>query len=179
MSSEEEMTAGPSGEPNERPRKTSAGSDLIIPVAGISLAIYYFSTIIESPWTAQVSAFFVGSILILLSLILIVRTALALRAGSARFDFRRVTEPADFIGKRLVLLALTVAYIYVIHWTGFTLTTFVFLALAMLLLNDGRNKRLILVLSALMAVGGWAMFVYAFETRFPLGPFERLVNGVL
>jgi hypothetical protein len=179
MSSEEEMTTGPSGTPGDTPRKRSAGSDLIIPVAGISLALYYFSTIIDSPWTAQVSAFFVGTILILLSLVLIVRTTLALRAGTAQFDFKSVTAPDDFIVKRLVLLVLTVAYIYVIHWTGFTLTTFVFLSLAMLVLNNGRNKRLILVLSALMAAGGWALFVYAFQTRFPLGPFERLMNGIL
>ena len=49
------------------PGKKSLGPDLIIPVAAILFTLYYFSTIIDSPWTAQVSAFFVGSILLGLS----------------------------------------------------------------------------------------------------------------
>lgn len=179
MSSEEEMATGPGDDREGEPRKASAGSDLVIPVAGVAFTLYYFSTIIDSPWTAQVSAFFIGAILILLSLLLVVRTILALRAGTARFEFHRMVEPVGYLRKRLVLLALTVAYVYVIHWTGFTLTTFIFLTLAMLLLNEGRNKRLILVLSAMMSLGGWVLFIYAFEVRFPLGPFERLMNGLL
>lgn len=179
MSSEEEMVTGPADNREERRRKTSAGADLVVPVAGVAFTLYYFSTIIDSPWTAQVSAFFIGSVLILLSAIFILRTIFALRAGAASFDFHRLIEPVGFFGKRLALLALTIAYIFVIHWTGFTLTTFIFLSLAMLLLNSGRNKRLILVLSALMSLGGWALFVYAFEVRFPLGPFEQLMKGLL
>ena len=42
------------------------GGELIIPVAAVAFTLYYFSTIFDSPWTAQVSAFFVGTILILL-----------------------------------------------------------------------------------------------------------------
>ena len=46
--------------------KRHIGAQLIIPVAALAFTLYYFSTIINSPWTAQVSAFFIGSILILL-----------------------------------------------------------------------------------------------------------------
>lgn len=179
MSSEEEMTVSPREDGGDQPRKGSAGADFIIPVAGIAFALYYFSTIWNSPWTAQVSAFFVGTILILLSLGVIARTARDYGAGKARLDFHRLIEPVPFLAKRVVLLGLTLAYIYVIHWTGFTLTTFIFLALAMLLLNNGRNMRLILPLAVLMALGGWALFVHAFEVRFPEGPFEQLMEGIL
>ncbi len=49
----------------------------------------------------------------------------------------------------------------------------------MLLLSRGRSHKLILVLSAIMAVGGYFLFIWAFETRFHEGPFERLMDMVL
>lgn len=179
MSSEEEMTPLREDEAEKKPRSESVGSDLIVPITGILFTLYYFTTIIDSPWTAQVSAFFIGIVLILLSTILIVKVVLKLRAGTARLDFQRLLEPRNFMGKRLALLALTIAYVFVIHWAGFTLTTFIFLSLAMLLLNNGRNKGLIFLLSAIMALSGWALFVYAFAVRFPAGAFEQFMKGIL
>ncbi len=49
----------------------------------------------------------------------------------------------------------------------------------MLLLSEGRNKRLILILSGTLAIGGYLLFIVAFERRFPLGPFEQLMKQVL
>lgn len=49
----------------------------------------------------------------------------------------------------------------------------------MMLLNEGRNKRGILILAAVLALSGWLLFIYAFDTRFPFGPFENLMKGVL
>jgi hypothetical protein len=71
-----------------------------------------------------------------------------------------------------------VAYIFVVPWLGFTLTTFLFLALAMTVLNGGRSKGFIAALSAVLAIGGWLLFVVAFETRFPAGPFEMLMQRI-
>ena len=42
--------------------KKSVGGELVIPIAALLFTGYYFYTIIDAPWTAQVSAFFVGSI---------------------------------------------------------------------------------------------------------------------
>lgn len=179
MSSEEDIAPGGQEDPDGEPPKRSAGSDLIIPVVAVLFTLYYFSTIIHSPWTAQVSAFFDGTVLILLCTIFIVKTVFALRQGAARLDFRRLLEPAGFTGKRLALLGLTIAYIYIIHWAGFTLTTFTFLSLGMLMLNNGRNKWLIFALSGVMSLGGWALFIYAFKVRFPQGAFEHLMRGIL
>lgn len=46
--------------------KKSIGGELVIPIAALLFTFYYFYTIIDTPWTAQVSAFFVGTILIIL-----------------------------------------------------------------------------------------------------------------
>ncbi len=57
-------------ESGQRSREKKAiGGDLIIPIAALAFTVYYFTTIIDVPWTAQVSAFFIGSILILLIVI--------------------------------------------------------------------------------------------------------------
>ena len=159
------------------PEKKPIGAELIIPGAALLFTLYYFWTIIDVPWIAQVSAVFVGSILVLLVVAFLIRTAFAVRRGEASLGLGDLIEPRWFLPKRLGLFALTLGYVVVIRWGGFTLTTFVFLALAMLLLGDGRRKRLILALSAVLSIGGYLLFVVAFSTRFPEGPFETLVKG--
>jgi hypothetical protein len=156
--------------------KRRVGGDLVIPVAALLFTLYYFSTIVDSPWTAQVSAYFVGSVLILLSLAFIVRSVAVVRRGEAYWSLQDLVAPLDFLPKRLVLLALTLGYIFAIEWGGFTITTFVFMAAAMLLLTGGLRKGLILGLSGVVSVGGYLLFVVAFETRFPRGPFEQLAE---
>ena len=58
----------------EKTEKKHLGGDLVIPVAALAFTLYYFSTIIDSPWTAQVSAVFIGAILIVLLLIFIIKS---------------------------------------------------------------------------------------------------------
>jgi hypothetical protein len=68
-------------------RPPSAGADLIIPLMGSVFALYYFTTIWDSPWTAQVSAFFVGALLILFSTVTVMRILHQWRRGAIRLDF--------------------------------------------------------------------------------------------
>ena len=168
--------AEPSGKQTPEPK--SIGGELIIPVAAIAFTVYYFTTILDVPWSAQVSAFFIGSILILLIIVYFIRTAVELSRGEVSLRLGQILEPVSFIPRRIALAALILGYIALIRWGGFTLTTFVFLALAMLLLNEGRRKGLILILSAVFAIGGWLLFIVAFEIRFPAGPFEQFMNGL-
>ncbi len=162
----------------QKRERRAIGGELIIPVAALAFTVYYFTTIVDVPWSAQVSAFFIGSILILLIIIYSIRTAVELRRGEVSLRLGQILEPVTFIPKRIALAALIIGYIVFIHWGGFTLTTFVFLALAMMCLNEGRRKGLILILSAVFAIGGWLLFIFAFETRFPAGPFEQLMKGL-
>ena len=164
---------------SERPEKTHIGGELVIPVAALAFTLYYFSTIINSPWTAQVSAFFIGAVLTVLIAIFLVKSALALRRGEADLGMESLVAPRSFMLKRLLLFALTLGFIYFVKWGGFTLTSFVFMSLAMLLLSDGRNRKFVLALCGGLAVGGYLLFIYAFETRFPAGPFENLMQQVL
>lgn len=155
------------------------GGDLIIPIAAVAFTLYYFSSIIASPWEAQVNAFFVGSILLVLVAVQLIRMGSLLLRGEADLGLGDLIRPAAIVRKRLLLLGLTIGYVAVIEWLGFTLTTFLFLTAAMLLLNDGRRPGFILGLAAALALGGYLLFVVAFQTRFPEGPLEHLLSTVI
>ena len=163
-------------EPGER---KSIGGDLVIPLAALGFTLYYFSTIIESPWTAQVAAFFIGTILIGLILILFAKTAVAVARGQADLGVGALIAPSGLLPTRLALLAITVAYLVLIEWGGFTLTTFGFLSAATLLLNRGRRAGFICGLSLAVSLGGYLIFIFAFDTRFPRGPLEYLMRAVM
>lgn len=165
--------------PSGMREKKPVGGDLIIPVAGIVFMIYYVTTIWDSAWTAQVSAFFVGAVLMAVSVVFLARTLLRVLRGEADLGLDRLIEPRAVMPRRAGLFGLTLAYIFLIDWGGFTLTTFAFLASAMLLLTGGRNWKFILGLSAAMAIGGYFLFVYAFEVRFPKGAFEIAMAQVM
>lgn len=156
--------------------KKQIGGELVIPVAALIFTLYYFSTIYDSPWTAQVSAFFIGAILLVLIAVFLVKSVIAWKTGEVGLGMDTLISPRSFIAKRLVLFALTLGFIVVVQFGGFTITAFVFLALAMLLLSDGRRWRLILFLSASLAIGGYLLFILAFDTRFPEGPFEQFME---
>ncbi len=159
--------------------KKHIGADLVIPAVALIFALYYFSTILDSPWTAQVSAFFIGAVLITLIAVFVISGLLSVRRGEADLGLQRLTEPLSFMPTRAALFALTLSFIFFVEWGGFTITTFVFVGAAMLLLSRGRNWKFILALSAVLAIGGYFLFVYAFEVRFPKGPFELLMAQVL
>ncbi len=163
---------------SEEREKKHIGGDLVIPVAAFAFTIYYITTIWNSPWTAQVSALFVGTILIFLVIVFLIVTIRSVVRGEADWRFESLLAPVSYIPKRIALFGLTLGYIIVIEWGGFTLTTFAFMVLAMLLLSEGRNKRLIVVLSGTLALGGYLLFIVAFERRFPAGPFEQLMKAL-
>ena len=162
-----------------QPRKRALGAELVIPVAALAFTLYYFYTILDAPWTAQASAFFIGTILIVLALIFIVLTVRWVAKGDGDWSFHTLFEPHEYVRLRVALFALTVGYVVVISFLGFTITTFLFLVLAMLLLNHGRRAKLSLSLAAVLSIGGYLLFIVAFDNNFPEGPFETLMKGVL
>ena len=163
---------------NKNLERKSIGSELIIPVTALLFTIYYFYTIIDAPWTAQVAAFIVGSILIVLIMFFLAKCIRWIRAGEGTLNFDTIINPKSFLIKRLCLLGLTIAYTFVVSRLGFTITTFIFLFMAMLLLSGGHKKGFIFSLSLLLSLGGYLLFILAFKTRFPAGPFEILMKGL-
>ena len=162
-----------------KPEREPIGGELVIPVAAFIFTLYYFWTIIDVPWTAQVSAFFVGTILIGLIGAFVFRCVSRIRSGEASLQMGPLFAPTSYVPKRLALLGLTLGFIIFVQYLGFTITVFLFLSGAMLLLSSGRKKVFIISLAAILSLAGWALFLWAFNTRFPAGPFENMMKGLL
>ena len=81
------------------------GGELVIPVLAVVFTLYFFSSIWNSPWTAQVSAFAVGGILLLVCGIFIIRCGIWLRRGEASLGFSNLFSREDLHTGRIGLLA--------------------------------------------------------------------------
>lgn len=158
-------------------KSKSIGSELIIPIVALLFTVYYFFTIINAPWTAQVAAFIVGALLIIFVIAFIVRSIKLIKSGGGSLSFEDLIIPKNLVSKRLRILGLTIAFIFTVPYLGFTFTTFLFLSVAMMVLSNFQNKQFIILLSAALSLGGYLLFILAFETRFPAGPFEIFMKG--
>lgn len=165
--------------PEKHVPRRQLGGELVIPILAIGFTLYYFSTIWNSPWTAQVSAFFVGSVLILVCAVFILRCISWLSRGEGTLGFGNLVGLDDLRSGRVGLLLATLGFCLLIERLGFTLTTFLFLTAGMASLSKGRRLPFIVGLSAVIAFLGWAVFVLAFDTRFPRGWFETTMQAVL
>lgn len=165
--------------PEHNTPRRQLGGELVIPAAAVAFTLYYFSTIWNSPWTAQVSAFLVGGILLLVCALFILRCVGWIARGEGGLGFSNLVTADDIRSGRLGLFLATVGYCILIDRLGFTLTTFLFLLVSMAILARGRNLPFIAMVSAIVALVGWATFIWAFDTRFPRGWFEETMRTVL
>lgn len=166
-------------ERNKVDTRRQIGGELVIPVMAIAFTLYYFSTIWNSPWTAQVSAFLVGGILLLVCAIFLLRCVVWLANGQGSFGFANLFSRQDIYTGRIGLLAATVGFCVFIEALGFTLTTFLFMLVSMTVLGKARRMPLVISIATAVSLIGWAVFILAFDTRFPRGWFETTMHAVL
>ena len=156
-------------EKTDKPK--ARGGELIIPLLALAFTLYYFYSILDAPWTAKVSTYFIGSILIGLVLLFLVLFFRSYWRGETSFGLGGLLKPTELLLRRVILLVLTVAYIVLLQWGGFTLTTLGFLLLAMPVL--GGRLKVAIPLAFAYAFGGYILFIVIFKTRFPEGPLEQ------
>lgn len=159
---------------DERP---GIGGELIIPAASIAFCIYYASTILDSPWTAQATAAVVGVVLVVCCLLLFARTGVLLVRRQARLGFAALLEPYHARGRKAGMLALTLAALVAMPWLGFTLTSILFLALCIMLLREGRDWSFVIGFAVTLSVVWFVVFVLIFERRLPLGWLDRRLQS--
>jgi hypothetical protein len=145
----------------------------------IAFTLYYFTTIWNSPWTAQVSAFLVGGVLLLTCGLFVIRCIIWLMRGEGTLGFGNLVNMEDIRTGRIGLFATTIGFCFLIEPLGFTLTTFLFLLVSMTILGKAQRTVLVVLLSAVISFIGWAVFILAFDTRFPRGAFERFMEAML
>ena len=135
-------------------KETSARNvlpDCIIPAVALAFAIYYLTTITEVPWISQASAIFVSCLLLLSIIAFVIRTTWRIRQHQEilrlRGSFQDLFGTMPTSARRIALLALVIAYVLVIESLGFTLTTFIFVFAAIVLLSSLANWKKALIIS--------------------------------
>ena len=111
--------------PNTAPPKNVL-PELIIPVLALVFTVYYLTTITEVPWIAQASAITVSGLLLLSIVAFAIRTAVRINKGREFISWNLLNIDTVYMVRRVILLALTVAYVYFLAVLGFTLSTSVF-----------------------------------------------------
>ncbi len=164
-------------EHDEKPARV--GADLIIPIAAILLVIYYVTTILNSPWTAKVTAYLVGSLLVTTSLVYIAQSIIKIARKQAAFSLMDLVEPLSMVPTRTVLFVLTLGSIVLMPILGFTLTAILFLSLSMLLLTRGATPILIISLAVSLSFVWFVVFVLIFQRRFPLGWLDNEIKTII
>lgn len=164
---------------NEGEPRRQLGGELVIPIAAVALTIYYFSTILDSPWTAQATAAVVGVILLVCCGIFFVHAGIDLAAGRASLGLRSLIEPLDSLWRKSGLLALTVAALVVMPWIGFTATAIVFLSAAILLLREGRQAARVIAFAVTLSLLWFLVFVAIFKRQFPLGWLDVQLKAIV
>ena len=166
------------GQKSSDDAKHNALGEIIIPLFGVLFTAYYFSTILDSPWTAQVNAVLVGSILLIISAIFFFRIFSSYKNGHSAFVFKYQQILSAIRARQAVFIFITLGYLMSVEFIGYTFATVVFFFLSMSLLDNGRHLATKFALSLLMAAVGYGIFIYLFETRLPEGIIEKFLIGV-
>lgn len=151
------------------------GDELVFPIMALVFAIYYFYTIMDLSWEAQINGLLIGSILILLVFLFLIKTGLEVLRGNASLQFSDLFTFGHTQMVRVGLFSLAVAYVLVIPWAGYTLTTFMFLIMAMFVLGV-RSPIKLFIIALVLSLTGYYFFISLLDTRFSPGPFENLIN---
>jgi hypothetical protein len=156
-------------------------AELIIPLAAIVFTVYYIWSVSAGPWEAKFSAYLIGIPLLITSAIFVL-----IRLWRLLQHHPSAARPLPAEGSatslrvnaiRLALLVLTLGYILMIDYgAGFTLSNFIFLTCGILLLSGFRQPLRALGVAATLSLCGYLLFIVAFNTRFPEGPIERVLE---
>ena len=161
---------------SDQAKKNVAG-EFIIPVLSVVFTLYYVSTIVDSPWTAQVNAFLVGSVLLFVSALFFIQKVLALLRHEAQFHIDFSSIPKAIKTPQTTFIVVSLLYLVFVDILGFTLTTIIFFWFSMTILDNGKRPFMKALISIIMALIGYVVFIAMFETRLPKGIIEQLIGG--
>ncbi len=165
--------------------------ELIIPALAIIFAIYYLTTITEVPWIAQASAMLVSVLLFLSIIAFVIRTVYRIRIGTEYIGLSDSISELRAQGvvnlKRALLFTITVLYILLLPWFGFSIATFLLIFCGILVLSHEQSlfsvsgpamARAFCIAFVCTAIG-YIAFIHLFKTRFPFGPIENMIKAWL
>jgi hypothetical protein len=159
--------------------KQNIAGECIIPLLGVLFTVYYVYSIIDAPWTAQVNAVLVGTTLILVSALFLIKKLHLLSSGTVEFTIPVTSLLPAIKTPQTAFIATSFLYLILIDFLGFTLTTTLFFWFSMMILGHGKRPYHKACLSLIMALVGYAVFIVMFETRLPIGMLEQILGKVI
>jgi hypothetical protein len=155
--------------------KAPLGADLAIPLAAVGFAAYFFGSIAELAWEAKANGVIIGTALVVLALIQVLRIAVRVARGEANLATGPLWQPADVIGKRIGMVLVTIAFIALLQVLGLTLALLLAMAAALVVMGV-RKPLTVLWISAAVAAAAYILFIAVLDSAFPHGLIEKLLS---
>jgi hypothetical protein len=165
----------PSNRPS--PGKAPLGADLVIPALALGFAIYFFFSIADLAWEAKANGVLIGVVLVVLIAVQLARLGIRFARGEGDLRADPLWQPRDALGKRIGMVAITVAFIVALPWLGLTLGLLLAM-LAALRVMGVRKLSILLWVSSGVAAAAYLLFIATLESAFPHGPIERLLAAL-
>jgi prepilin signal peptidase PulO-like enzyme (type II secretory pathway) len=153
------------------------GADLVIPALALGFAIYFFFSIADLAWEAKANGVLIGVVLIALIAVQLARLGIRFARGEGDLRADPLWQPRDALGKRLGMVAITVAFIAALEWLGLTLALLLAM-LAALRIMGVRKPSTLLWVSSGVAAAAYLLFIATLDSAFPHGPIERLLAAL-
>jgi Tripartite tricarboxylate transporter TctB family len=156
-------------------RKAPLGADLAIPVLATGFAAYFFWSIAELAWEAKANGVIIGTALVALVALQLVRIAIQVAKGAGDLSADPLWQPREVLGKRIGMVLVTVAFIALLQVLGLTLSLLLAMAAALVIMGV-RKPATVLWISAAVAAAAYILFIAILDSAFPHGPIEKLLS---
>ena len=158
-------------------RRPAAGADLVIPLLALGLTTYFLWSVAGVEWQAKANGVIIGTALTFLCVVQVIRVVVRIVRGQGTWSLETLWAPREAIGKRLGLVAVTIAFIATLPWLGLTLGLLLGMLVALWLMGV-RRKKVLVGISAAVAASAYLLFIAALDANFPHGPIENLVSAL-
>ncbi len=158
-------------------KKAPLGADLVIPLLALAFAAYFFVSISDLAWEAKANGVIIGTALVLLIAVQLVRIAIEIAKGRGDFSTAPRWQPREVLMKRVGMVAVLVAFIATIKWLGLTLGLFIGMAVSLWILGVRKPAR-VAAISFVVAASAYLLFILALNSDFPHGPIEHAIAAL-
>jgi hypothetical protein len=153
------------------------GADLVIPLLAAAFIAYFFTDVRGLEWEAKANGVIIGTVLAVLVVAQLARIAWKVAKNDATLSTRPLWHPPEVTGKRLGMVAVTIAFIVTIPWMGLTLGLFAWMLVALWLMGI-RRWRVLAAIAGVVAISAYLLFILALDSDFPHGPVEKAVAAL-
>jgi hypothetical protein len=157
--------------------KPARGADFIIPVLAAGFTIYFLASTAELTWEAKANGVVIGTLLLVLVLVQVIRLGLQIRAGEVSGSLGEIAAWSLPQARRLGLIAVLALFVATIQWIGTTLGLFLAMAASMWVMGV-RSWKVLLGVSFAAAASVYILFIFLLGARMPEGVVERALAAL-